>query len=124
MQHAPNALGNIVPLSGGIPEGSPPTSYAAHAVLQGNRGSILAFAGLTLLRSLLLAPGLALAGIRGKKLLYGSLAGSGVISGVALAYVFMLDRKKRAEAEAAPAQSTEPAQTPPTPVADTTAEAS
>jgi len=109
MPHAPTALGNLVPLSGDLPEGSPPTSYAAHAVLQGNRGSIFAFAGLTLLRSLLIAPGLALAGIRGKKLFYGSLAGSGVISGVALAYVFMLDRKKKLEVEIGEAQIAQPA---------------
>jgi hypothetical protein len=106
--HAPKALGNIVSLSGDLPEGSPPTSYAAHAVLQGNRGSVLAFAGLTLLRSLLIAPGLAIAGIRGKKLFYGSLAGSGVISGVALAYVYMLDRKKKLEVEIGEAQITSP----------------
>ena len=97
MPHAPAALGNIVSLSGDLPEGSPPTSYAAHAVLSGKGGALAAFAGLTLLRSLLIAPGLALAGIRGKQLLYGSLAGSGVISAVALGYVFTLDRRKKAE---------------------------
>ena len=98
MPHAPAALGNIVSLSGDLPEGSPPTSYAAHAVLKGRGGAILAFGGLTLLRSLLIAPGLALAGIRGKQLLWGSLAGSAVISATALGYVFALDKKKRAEA--------------------------
>ena len=106
MPHAPAALGNIVPLAGDLPEGSPPTSYAAHAALKGTPRAIAAFAGLTLLRSLIIAPGLALAGIRGKKLVQASLAASGTISATALAYVFVSDRKKRYEAASAIAAQT------------------
>lgn len=105
MPHAPAALGNIVPLAGDLPEGSPPTSYAAHAALKGEPRALAAFAGLTLLRSLIIAPGLALAGIRGKTLVYGALAASGTISASALAYVFVHDRKRRFEAASEAARS-------------------
>lgn len=92
MRMSPGAVGNVVPLSGAndgvIPEGSPPTSYAAHAVLGGEPGAIIRFGALTILRSLLVAPGLAIAGIRGKPLLYGSLASSGMISAFAIAYCY------------------------------------
>ncbi len=86
----PSGLGNIVPLGNAdtLPKGSPPSSYAAYAVLDGERGALLRFLGLTVLRSLLIAPGVAIMGIRGKQLVLGSLAGSGVISVSALGYVW------------------------------------
>ncbi len=114
MPHAPAALGNLVPLAGDLPEGSPPTSYAAHAAMTGSPRAIASFAGLTLLRSLLVAPGLALVGVRGKQVVYGSLAASGMISLSALAYVVVLARKQKYEAaalahETSPLDATAPA---------------
>lgn len=86
----PSALGNVVPLGNAdtVPQGSPPSSYAAYALADGERGALLRFAGLTVLRALLIAPGVALAGARGQKLILGSLAGSAVISVAALGYAF------------------------------------
>jgi hypothetical protein len=94
----PNALGNVVPLGNAdtVPQGSPPSSYAAYALAEGERGALLRFAGLTVLRALLIAPGVALAGARGQKLILGSLAGSAVISVAALGYVFV-SRKQAAQ---------------------------
>ena len=84
----PSALGNVVPLGNAdtVPQGSPPSSYAAYALVDGERGALLRFAGLTVLRALLIAPGVALAGARGQKLILGSLAGSAFISAAALGY--------------------------------------
>lgn len=100
----PSALGNVVSTGAatGVPEGSPPTSYAAYAVLQGEKGALLKFSALTLLRSLIIAPGMAVAGIRGKKLLYGSMAASGVVSAVALGYCYALGQAAAKEASAGP----------------------
>jgi hypothetical protein len=128
MRSAPAALGNVVPLGANLPEGSPPTSYAAHEALKGTPQAIASFGGLTLLRSLLIAPGLALMGVRGKQLLYGSLAASGFISISALFYVFALNKKKaqeaaRSSAAAANSQAaTQAAATPSASTVDTTAE--
>jgi hypothetical protein len=84
---APKGLGNVVPLGAAdVPQGSPPSSYAAHAVVQGERGALVRFAGLTVLRSLLIAPGMAVVGVRGRPLLLGSLAASGLISVAAIGY--------------------------------------
>lgn len=98
------ALGNVVPMyTGVVPEGSPPTSYAAYATLNGDKGSMLKFAGLTILRSLLIAPGMAIAGVRGKQLLWGSLAASGFVSMSALVYCYALAQKAPENANATPA---------------------
>jgi len=105
----PSGLGNIVPLGNAatLPKGSPPSSYAAYAVLDGEKGAIIRFAGLTILRSLLIAPGVAIMGIRGKQLVLGSLAGSGVISLSALGYVWY-SRKQAAAEAVAPLPTTDP----------------
>lgn len=92
----PSALGNVVPLgnSDTVPQGSPPSSYAAYALVDGERGAVLRFTGLTLLRALLIAPGVALAGVRGQKLILGSLAGSAVISVAAVGYAFVSKKQQ------------------------------
>ena len=69
-----------------MPQGSPPSSYAAYAVINGDPGALLRFLGLTLLRGLIIAPGMAVAGVKGKQLLWGSAAASGLISFFALGY--------------------------------------
>jgi hypothetical protein len=116
-------LGNVVPLgadaAANIPEGSPPTSYAAYAVVTGERGALLRFAGFTLLRSLIIAPGVALAGVRGRQLVWGSLAASGVISAAALGYAYA--SRKMAQPSSADVLQPLPNPPPPTPV-DTTGE--
>jgi hypothetical protein len=113
MPTQPVVLGNLVPLAGSVPEGSPPTSYAAHAALSGSPKAIGMFMALTALRALIIAPGMAVAGIRGKQLLWGSLASSGLVSGIALVYCYALDRKLKAQQ----------AQLPANPPIDTTGEA-
>lgn len=114
-----SGLGNVVPLGADtahIPAGSPPTSYAAHAVVTGQSGALLRFVGFTLLRSLLIAPGIAIAGIRGKQLLWGSLAASGAISAASLGYAYV----SRKASQPASANAVSPLPMPP-PV-DTTGE--
>lgn len=98
-QGPPSALGNIVPLGNAdsIPKGSPPSSYAAYAVVDGERGAVLRFTGLTVLRALLIAPGIAVAGVRGKQLVYGSLAGSALISVAAVGYALVSQRQTAAQ---------------------------
>ena len=110
----PSALGNIVPLGNAdtVPQGSPPSSYAAYALVDGERGAVLRFAGLTLLRALLIAPGIALAGVRGQRLILGSLAGSGFISMAAVGYAFV---SKRQQLPPAPAVGPLPTTAPPVP---------
>ncbi len=76
-------MGNVVPVGdavGRVPLGSPPTSYAAYGVVEGHPGALLRMGAFTLLRSMILAPGLALAGIRGRQLIVGSLGGSLLMS--------------------------------------------
>lgn len=84
----PRAMGNVVPLGDGatehVPLGSPPTSYAAYGVVTGQPGAILRMTAFTLLRSLILAPGLAIAGIRGRTLILSSVAGSVTMTSYAL----------------------------------------
>lgn len=92
---APKGLGNVVPLGNAdtVPQGSPPSSYAAYAVVRREPGALVRFTGLTVLRSLLIAPGMALAGVKGRPLLLGSLAASGVISLTALGYCWAGNRQ-------------------------------
>jgi len=105
----PAALGNIVPLGNAdtIPEGSPPSSYAAYAVIEGEKGSVMRFAGLTLLRALLIAPGMALAGVQGRQLVLGSATGSGLISVAALGYAWFC-RKQQAADQVGPLPTVDP----------------
>lgn len=55
---------------------SPPSSYAVASVYEGDPGAWPRVVTATAMRAFFVAPGLAVAGIRGKKLLVGSLAGS------------------------------------------------
>lgn len=53
----------------GPANGSPPSSYAAYSVVRGEPESLRRFAGLTALRSAIIWPGLAVAGVpKGKRL--------------------------------------------------------
>lgn len=55
---------------------SPPSHYAIADVLDGKKGSLFRVFGGTLQRSLFIAPGLALADVRGKQLVKGALLSS------------------------------------------------
>ena len=57
-------------------EGSPPSDYAIEALVRGRPGGLARTLGLTTTRTLLIAPGLYVAGVRGKSLLWGSVAAS------------------------------------------------
>ena len=59
-----------------IRPGSPPSSYAVAAVLEGEPGGWWKVAKATALRAVFVAPGVAVAGLRGRKLVLGSLLGS------------------------------------------------
>lgn len=71
---------------------SPPSSYAVAAVYEGDPAGWAKVATATALRAIFVAPGLAVAGIRGRKLLVGSLAAS---AGITTA-LFLLYGLKRA----------------------------
>lgn len=71
---------------GAIERGSPPSSYCALAVVEGQPGAIPRFLLATLLRSLIIAPGLFAVGIPPKQVAFGALAASTSISGVLLLY--------------------------------------
>jgi hypothetical protein len=77
-------------------------------VINGDGGAIVRFVGFTLLRALLIAPGIALAGIRGKQLVYGSLAASGAISAVSLGYAWAVKDKPAAAKPVGPLPNTPP----------------
>lgn len=55
---------------------SPPSSYAVAAVYEGEPGSWAKVATATAMRAFFICPGLAIAGVRGRQLVYGSLLGS------------------------------------------------
>jgi hypothetical protein len=57
-------------------EGAPPSDYAIEALVRGRPGGLSRTAVLTAWRSLLIAPGLYVAGVRGKCLAWGSVAAS------------------------------------------------
>jgi len=63
---------------------SAPTYATSHRVLSGDASAPMELAGWTALRAMLIAPGLALAGIRGRQLVIGSLAASSMVSIFAL----------------------------------------
>ena len=75
--------------------GSPPSDYAVLAVVEGQDGAVWDLAGLTLLRSTLISPGLYLAGLRGKDLVKASLAASASISAALLVWYAVAPPKKR-----------------------------
>ena len=71
---------------------APPTAYAVSSAIEGEKGAWGRVLYGALQRSLFIAPGLALAGIRGGKLVRGSLYSSATITGfILLTYVL---RKK------------------------------
>ena len=71
---------------------SPPSSYAVAGTLEGERGAWgRVFIG-TLQRSLFIAPGLAMAGVRGNQLVKGSLYSSATITG--FIFITYILRKK------------------------------
>lgn len=78
--------------------GSPPSSYAVLAVLEGQNGSVLRLLGLTLLRGVFVIPGIWLASRLARvdmepwQLLVMGLAGSATISAGMLAYYFVRQR--------------------------------
>ena len=57
-------------------EGAPPSDYAIEALVRGRPGGLSRTVVLTAWRSLLIAPGLYVAGVRGKSLAWGSVAAS------------------------------------------------
>ena len=57
-------------------EGHPPSDYAIEALVRGRPGGLSRTVVLTAWRSLLIAPGLYVAGVRGKSLAWGSVAAS------------------------------------------------
>ncbi len=61
-----------------------PTYRTAKRVVGGDMTAPVEFFGWTVLRSLIIMPGLALAGVRGWKLVTGALAGSAMVSTFAL----------------------------------------
>jgi len=61
-----------------------PTYKTAHRVLNGDMTAPVEFFGWTVLRSLILMPGLAIGGVRGWRLITGALAGSTMVSLFAL----------------------------------------
>lgn len=77
---------------------APPSDYAIADMVNGVPGAAWRVAGLTLLRSLIIAPGLALVGVRGSKLVASSLVASGSVSlGMTLLYAI---RKKNGTRDA------------------------
>lgn len=78
--------------------GSPPSSYAALAVLEGQNGSLLRLLGLTILRGAFVIPGIWLASKVARvdmepwQLLVMGLTGSATISAGMLAYYYIRQR--------------------------------
>ncbi len=71
---------------GAVPVGSPPSTYAGYDVVTGKPGAIPVFAALTVLRAVLIAPGLFVAGVRGRQLAGGALLASAGVSAFVLGY--------------------------------------
>ena len=71
---------------GAVPLGSPPSTYAGHDVVTGKPGAIPLFLGLTVLRAVLIAPGLYAAGVRGRQLAGGALLASAGVSTFVVGY--------------------------------------
>jgi hypothetical protein len=84
-----------MPLAASTPEkGSPPSSYAAYGVVQGEPGAMARMAALTALRSFVILPGAALAGIRGPQLLKTAAYASVGISVLTLVLAALTTRKE------------------------------
>lgn len=63
---------------------SAPTYETAHRIVSGDLTAPIEMVGWTALRALLISGGLALAGVRGNRLVWASLAGSSMVSLFAL----------------------------------------
>ena len=74
--------------------GSPPSSYAVLAVVEGQDGAVWDLATLTLLRSTFVLPGLYAVGLRGKDLVKASVAASASISAALLVWYAISPPKK------------------------------
>jgi hypothetical protein len=71
-----------------------PSSSSACNLLNGADGAVPSFLGHWILRGALIAPGLALAGVRGRQLVIGSIASSSMISMFLLAYTAIYQQKQ------------------------------
>ncbi len=72
---------------------SPPSSYAIADLIERRPGSVGRVAQLTVTRALFAAPGLWLAGVRGRQLLVASVAASATITAWLIAYYAARRRK-------------------------------
>jgi hypothetical protein len=76
-----------------VPEQSPPSTYAIAAALEGEPGAWGRVAYETGRRAAILAPGIYLAGVRGRKFFAACLLGSVSITGVLLAHYWYSAKK-------------------------------
>lgn len=83
-------------------EGAPPSDYAIEALVRGRPGGLPRTLGLTAKRTLFIAPGLYLAGIRGRQLFWGSVAASVTIT---LGMIAVRAARKSAERARLPASA-------------------
>ena len=100
------SLGDATP-----PANAPPSSYAVYDLAAGVPGSAMRVAGLTVVRAAFIAPGLFLAGFRGWRVLWGSLAASATISAGMYALCWYKMRHPSADVAAPPPQPI-PSETP------------
>ena len=101
-------LGNLDGL-GAVPVGSPPSSYAGYDVVTGKPGAIPVFAFLTVVRAVLIAPGLYASGVRGRQLAGGALLASAGVSAFVLAYTrWNLEPEPQLEANPEPPPAASP----------------
>lgn len=89
--------------------GSPPSTYAILAAIEGQPGAWRRVAVATAIRSAMIAPGLWIAGVRGWKVATGALAGSVGITAVLYAYYALI--RVRQAAAAVPATTSTTAST-------------
>jgi len=87
--------------------GAPPSTYAILAAIEGQEGAWRRVAVATAIRSLMIAPGLWIAGVRGWKVATGALAGSIGITAVLYAY-YALIKARQAASATIPATATPP----------------
>lgn len=72
----PTLTGELVDRLPDAPQGAPPSSYAVADLLDGRDGSVVRLAGLTLLRTAFIFPGIFIANkITGTEMSFGKLAG-------------------------------------------------
>lgn len=78
-----------------IEANAPPSSYAIADVIEARPGAWPRTVGLTAWRSVVIAPGLALAGVRGRRLVAGSIGASCVLTAYLLGYYWVAKRRQR-----------------------------